>query len=766
MPNSHSPRNQGPEDSLNRVENRRDPKESSDLVGRTADPESALIMSDDATVISNRRNHRAGGSTSTTEIGRFLEGRDLGPYQLEKFVGGGGMGAVFRALDTTLDRIVAVKVLSPQQSGDDEMLRRFKNEAQSAARLDHENIGRVYAVGYDDGWHFIVFEFIEGTNLRDLVQKEGPFDVPRAIEASIQIADALAHASQRSVVHRDIKPSNIIITPTGRARLVDMGLARLHQVSDDQDLTMSGVTLGTFDYISPEQARDPRSADVRSDLYSLGCTIYSMLIGRPPFANGTMVQKLLQHQQETAPPLDSIRSDVPHSLSEVVARLMAKNPNDRYQRAEELVTALLEIADSLGIEITISRPLAATPVVASVFSIHNALPWLVPLMALGTLVGGLWWFSEPQPGAGKTESGDVSGSQGEVIEDASDKKAQTFRRVVDAPDGPQEYSSISQAVEAAADGDVIELAWSGVRDEVPFTIRGKNLLLNRAVGSRPVVKFSGGASESTPHGYAGIMLHNAGLAAKGVTFDLDVTSLRMHTQRHMFVLVGESSLELEKCRLTIPSIDLRDDRSPDGRSGFVLMARPSAVSDAPRVPDVSLMPVKLQVVDSIVSGAGLFLETQRSDVDLIWDGGVFVSPHRFILADGETRGAVADNATIRLSLSNASFVCEDGFACLLDSPTRPMPGRLRVLADTCRFVITAPNALVEQSGISDPVAYRSLIDWQNVGSNYEGSSIFRRIDGAAERIEFDYAASQQPFRHTTFPGDLPDLSTLLDEDVR
>lgn len=128
MPNSHSPRNQGSEDSLNRVENRRDPKESSDLVGRTADPESALIMSDDATVISNRRNHRVGGSTSTTEIGRFLEGRDLGPYQLEKFVGGGGMGAVFRALDTTLDRIVAVKVLSPQQSGDDEMLRVLKTK--------------------------------------------------------------------------------------------------------------------------------------------------------------------------------------------------------------------------------------------------------------------------------------------------------------------------------------------------------------------------------------------------------------------------------------------------------------------------------------------------------------------------------------------------------------------------------------------------------------------------------------------------------------
>ncbi|MFM8435186.1 MAG: serine/threonine-protein kinase, partial [Planctomycetia bacterium] len=182
------------------------------------------------------------GPLSMAEIGRVLEGRRLGAYQLERFVGGGGMGAVFRALDTTLDRIVAVKVLSRQQSADEEMLRRFRNEAQSAARLDHENIGRVHAVGSEDGWHFIVFEFIEGTNLRDLVREQGAFDVPRTLNVAIQVADALEHASDREVVHRDIKPSNIIITPAGRARLVDMGLARLHQVEAGNDLTASGMT--------------------------------------------------------------------------------------------------------------------------------------------------------------------------------------------------------------------------------------------------------------------------------------------------------------------------------------------------------------------------------------------------------------------------------------------------------------------------------------------------------------------------------------------
>ena len=279
--------------------------------GGPVDHDSAAV--DDATVISAQapggdRSSSfaasppfAGRATTTADIGRLLQGTMLGPYRLDEFVGGGGMGAVFRALDTTLDRTVAVKVLARRQSDDEETLRRFRNEAQSAARLDHENIGRVHAVGSEADWHYIVFEFIEGTNIRDLVRAEGPFDPTRTIDVAIQVADALEHASEREIVHRDIKPSNIVITPAGRARLVDMGLARLHQVDGDADLTVSGMTLGTFDYISPEQARDPRAADVRSDLYSLGCTMFFMLVGRPPFAEGTMVQKLLQHQQ-AAPP--------------------------------------------------------------------------------------------------------------------------------------------------------------------------------------------------------------------------------------------------------------------------------------------------------------------------------------------------------------------------------------------------------------------------------------------------------------------------------
>ena len=314
----------------------------------------------------------------------------LGPYRLDSFIGGGGMGAVFRALDTTLDRTVAVKVLARQQSDDEELLKRFRNEAQSAARLDHENIGRVHAVGSEDGWHYIVFEFIEGTNLRDLVREAGPFGLARTIDVAIQIADALEHAAERDVVHRDIKPSNIVITPAGRARIVDMGLARLHHVSGDHDLTVSGMTLGTFDYISPEQARDPRAADVRSDLYSLGCTLFFVLVGRPPFADGTLVQKLLQHQQEPPPAIEALRPDVPPMLAGIIGRLMAKDPNDRYQRPAALAADLVACADACGLELAGPRPVVVTAATQPEPRRRDRLPWLVPLIGLAILVAGLW----------------------------------------------------------------------------------------------------------------------------------------------------------------------------------------------------------------------------------------------------------------------------------------------------------------------------------------------------------------------------------------
>jgi serine/threonine protein kinase len=312
----------------------------------------APVSSEEKTVISNRSQPLDAPpplATGPQQLGQSLVGKRLEHYDLDEFVGGGGMGAVFRATDTRLGRTVAVKVLSRDHT-DEETIRRFRNEAQSAARLDHPNIARVYYVGEDHGWNFIVFEFIEGTNLRDAVERDGPLSIENSLRYTLQVAQALAHSSSRDVIHRDIKPSNVLVTADNQVKLVDMGLARLHQVeSSSNDLTASGVTLGTFDYISPEQARDPRSADVRSDIYSLGCTLFYMLTGQPPFPDGTAVQKLLRHSSDEPPDVRIFRPEVPPQIAGLLVAMLAKRPTRRPQAAEELIAELLLIGEELGL---------------------------------------------------------------------------------------------------------------------------------------------------------------------------------------------------------------------------------------------------------------------------------------------------------------------------------------------------------------------------------------------------------------------------------
>jgi serine/threonine protein kinase len=278
-----------------------------------------------------------------------LRGRRLAHFELLEPIGVGGMAAVLRARDTQLDRLVALKILPPEMAREPENVRRFHQEARAAARLDHENIARVYFCGEDQGLHFIAFEFVEGENLRTLLERRGRLPVAEAIHYLLQVALALEHAASRGVVHRDIKPSNIIITPAGRAKLVDMGLARHLDTPADKGLTQPGVTLGTLDYISPEQALEPRNADVRSDIYSLGCTFYHMLTGQPPVPEGTAAYKLHFHQHLLPPDPRQLNPEIPDAVAAILSRMMAKDPKARYQDPRELVLHLLQVARELGI---------------------------------------------------------------------------------------------------------------------------------------------------------------------------------------------------------------------------------------------------------------------------------------------------------------------------------------------------------------------------------------------------------------------------------
>ncbi len=329
-------------------------------------------------------------SMPLAELANLLEGKQLDHFQVEQMIGGGGMGAVFRGRDLRLDRIVAIKVI-PASKRDADTLRRFRLEAQSAARLDHPNIARVYYVGEAERWNYIVFEFIDGVNIRDLVDMQGPLSVDDAVFYTRQVAEALQHAADRNVVHRDIKPSNLLVTAAGAAKVVDMGLARDTSLDKSSaDATASGVTLGTFDYISPEQARNPRDADVRSDLYSLGCTLFFMLTGNPPFPEGTALQKLLNHGSQPPPDPRAWREDLSDELYEILMKLMAKRPTDRYQKPIDLINDLLLLAEAENLPRSRSPgTVLMSPSVAQRSLLESNLPWMV---AVTVLLGTSLWM--------------------------------------------------------------------------------------------------------------------------------------------------------------------------------------------------------------------------------------------------------------------------------------------------------------------------------------------------------------------------------------
>ncbi len=273
----------------------------------------------------------------------------LAHFQITGRLGSGGMGAVFKATDLELARDVALKILNPSSSNDPSLVARFRNEARACAQLNHDNIARVFWAGSQDGLYFIAYEFATGSTIRDLIVEKGCVSPADTINYAIQVTLALNHTAAAGIVHRDIKPSNIMLTDSGRIKVVDLGLARRDTTDSIGDITMAGTTLGTFDYIAPEQARDPRNADERSDIYSLGCTMYHMLTGRPPYPEGTALQKLLDHQGKTPPDPRTLNSGVPEELAAIMRKMMANDPEGRYQAPGLLLNDLIQMAQLLGL---------------------------------------------------------------------------------------------------------------------------------------------------------------------------------------------------------------------------------------------------------------------------------------------------------------------------------------------------------------------------------------------------------------------------------
>ena len=288
------------------------------------------------------------GALTTYQAKKLLAGVTkgffLGGFRILRRLGEGGMGKVYLAVHETDGRKVAVKVLPPKKAQEEALaLDRFRREMDLSRRVQHPNIARTFEVGEDGGVHFMVMEYIPGDSLYNIVKSGGPLRVPDTARCFEKLLDGLAAAHAAGLIHRDIKPSNVMITPDGDAKLLDLGLARA--IGDENPLTRPNVVIGTLDYASPEQLSDAARADRRSDLYSIGCTLYFTLAGRPPFEGGDIVNKIYKHRMEDPEPLEKVVRGVPAAFAAIVRRLMAKEPSERYQSAEELKADLARWTD-------------------------------------------------------------------------------------------------------------------------------------------------------------------------------------------------------------------------------------------------------------------------------------------------------------------------------------------------------------------------------------------------------------------------------------
>ena len=269
-------------------------------------------------------------------------GFTIGKYKLLERVGVGGMGQVFLCEHMYMKRRVAIKVLPPAKAEQPAALGRFYREARAAGSLEHPNIVRTHDIDQDGNLHFIVMEYVDGSNLLDMVKKFGPMDIRRACHYVRQIAVGLDFAFRSGIIHRDIKPGNVLIDRRGVAKILDMGLARFYKDQTDM-LTVKyddKIVLGTADYVAPEQVANSHTADVRADIYAMGASFYFLLAGHPAFPSGSVSQKLLWHRTKDPTPIRQIRPEVPEGLAVVLAKMLAKDPNARYQTPLEVAVEL------------------------------------------------------------------------------------------------------------------------------------------------------------------------------------------------------------------------------------------------------------------------------------------------------------------------------------------------------------------------------------------------------------------------------------------
>jgi len=666
-----------------------------------------------------------------------LPGDRVDVFELEESIGAGGMGAVFRAVDTRLDRHVALKILPPDQAVDPEVVLRYHQEGRAAARLDHENIARVYTIGDDGRYHYIAFEYIEGTTIRQRVEADGPLPVAEAIDYTLQIANALVHAADRGVVHRDIKPSNIIVTPRGRAKLVDMGLARRFERGEDAGLTQSGMTLGTFDYISPEQARDPRDVDVRGDLYSLGCTLFHMLSGRPPFPDGTVLQKLIQHQEEPPPDIRKLNPAVPDDLAAILVKLMAKDRDRRYQTPEQLVRDLRAVAGSLGLGSPRAegRPWPA-PVVAPAWV--KQLVWGVPVLAFLVILAGLALWGDGPPGPR------LSGVPGPSTPSLPPSRPPATRppAAPRRPSPPAESEAPRELLVAAGEDLPRILAGAPRRSTIllsekgPYDLRGLtsrplsglDLAIKAEPGVRPVIRLPRGPGlDASSPAVALLDIRGGRIALEGLEFVVDGGPGTSSGD------APAAAIRIEDAEVTIRRCSFR---RPDG--------------DPPRSRAAAIL-----VRSTIRAGAGPAGERPAT----LWlDASEFDGGQAGVIATGPVEVGARDCSFGPAPADLATFWCDNPETSAVPAEFRLDHASILVgPGPVFRFVGTVPRVRVDDSAFGPPAAPPAAppatlvsidapdrLDWRGADNLYARIAVYLRPGGARPQVRDFKAWADDP----------------------
>jgi serine/threonine protein kinase len=648
----------------------------------------------------------------------------LGQYRLLDRLGAGGMGQVYKAEHLLMKRVVALKVIlrvrrpaGGKSSGRKKCVRaagtgavlrtpeaalsveRFRREVEAAARLCHPNIVTAYDAAEARGLHFLVMEYVEGLDLERLLVETGPLPVPLVAEAVRQTALALQYAHERGLVHRDVKPSNLLLArPSALApadtatplpgslrperpliKLLDLGLARLAHTAaragDDRSSDpLAGEALsGTPDYMAPERGHDPDHADIRSDLYSLGCTAYHLLTGRVPFPGGSWTEKLLRHRLDAPLPLRDLRPDVPEPLATVVQRLLAREPEDRYPAPAAVAAALAEPAEiNPATRPALSERRASC--LPSVVGRRGAWPAVVAAVAAGLLVSvGVRWLllrTQPSPGAEQSPSPLLA-----------IPTPYTFA----VEDAPGSFRTLAQAIASAPDGATITVHGSGPHTLAPLSLDGKGLTVRAAPGARPCLTLAPGAAPWQ--------------ALLGTDRSLTLEGLELRADGGPVVCCNSSTLRLRACHLT-----------HTGRGAAVVVRNVTELNLGDCVieaDDVALSaevggggPCRLHLADSRLTAR------QRSGAAVsLWAPEV----HR--------------PAAVELRLEGSTLTADRAIA------GRALPGALTVAADGSTFSFR--DALLSLTGGE---GWRASTRWRGRENTYRGSQTWLRIDGASPSV--------------------------------